>query len=122
MADQQQQPHIATDAHIPRFANDEDLETLANLGWPMENPEDYEIVVAGDGSEHPGRHYVRNGYIFLFWVDDPKFHVAEAFNAQKRKRHLEQKRFAQRQLILQNQGRIEQLQQIALAQQNATKK
>lgn len=122
MADQQQQPHIATDTHIPRFANDEDLETLAHLGWPMENPEDYEIMAASEGSKHPGRHYVRKGYIFLFWVDDPKFHVSEALKAQERKRFLEQQRFAQRQSILQDQGKIERLQQIALAQQSATKK
>lgn len=112
MADQQQQPHFSEKA-APRFADEDDLESIALLGWPMENPEEYEIVISGDGSENPGRLYVRKGYIFCFWLDEAKLFVAELWNAQVRKRLMEQKRYAQRQLLNQNPEKLERLRQLS---------
>lgn len=115
MAEQHQQPLFSTDdgKPVPRFLDGEDLEALASLAWPMDDPETYQIIVSGELSKHPGRLYIRKGYLFCFWLDAPIIFNALDWANQEKKRFMEQQRFAQKQILHQDPANLERLRQIS---------
>lgn len=99
MAEQQQ---VSNQKEVPRFADAEDLDELEQLGWPMEEPEKYEICVAGPESKNPGKVYMKFGYFFAFWLDEPIAFDPIRYEREVQKRQQQQKRFSQREKMMQD--------------------
>lgn len=99
MTEQQQ---LSTPKEVPRFADAQDLDELEQLGWPMDEPEKYEICVSGETSKHPGRVYMKFGYFFAFWLDEPVHFDPTIHEREVKKREQQQKRFSQRQKMMQD--------------------
>lgn len=98
----EQQQHLSTQKPVPRFPDGEDLDQLEKLGWPMEAPETYQICVAGPDSKNPGRVYMKFGYLFAFWLDDPQHFDSTRYERELAKRQRQQQQFAQRELMMQD--------------------
>ena len=99
MAEQQQ---VQEPKEVPRFADMEDLTALSELGWPMDAPESFQVCVAGPDSLNPGRVFMKMGYFFCFWMDEPKFFDPEIHQKSVEKRKREQEAYKKRQLLTQD--------------------
>ncbi|HXU95458.1 MAG TPA: hypothetical protein VFP45_03380 [Candidatus Nitrosotalea sp.] len=99
MAEQQQ---VSNQKEVPRFVDAEDLDELEQLGWPLDEPEKYEVCVAGPDSKNPGRIFMKYGYFFAFWLDDPVSFDPIKFEREVQKRQMQQRRFSQREKMQQD--------------------